>query len=152
MKTKLRYFLGVGISLLILCLFIIATYLLFIDYPVRFKNESNSKAVFRVIQGRGISKSQLVRSGDSFIYVPTSGYSFSLTVIKLNGAGDVCDGKLESHKDSDKKTTLAKSRLALACYEENKSLCSSSINILSKFLGMDVIFKGEKIWLKRWLD
>jgi len=152
LKTKLPYFFGVGISLVVLCLFIIATYLLFIDYPVRFKNESDSKAVFRVIQGRGISISQLVSSGESFIHVPTSGYSFSLTVTKLNGEGDVCDGKLELHKESDKKTTMPKSRVALACCEENKTLCSSSINILSKFLGMNVVFDGEKIWVKRWVD
>ena len=147
MKTISRYFLGVGTGLVIFFLFIMIVYLLFIDYPIRFKNESDSNAIFRVIQGRGISKSQLVRSGGSFMYVPTSGYSFSVTVTKLNGAGDACDDELKS----DMKTTLPESRVALACCDKNKSLCSSSKNILSQFLGMDVIFNGEKIWVKRWV-
>jgi len=148
MKTILRFFLGVGASLIILSLFIMAASLLFIDYPVRFKNESDSNAFFRVIQGRGISKSQLVKSGESFIYVPTSGYSFSVTVTKVYGKGDACDGKLES----DETATLPKSRVALVCCDENKILCISDKSVLSRFLGMDVIYNGEKIWIERWVD
>jgi len=145
MRTIFRYFLILVTSLV---LFTTVFYLLFIDYPVRFKNESDNNAFFRVIQGRGISRSQMVKSGESFIYVPTSGHIFSVTVTKVNANGDACDGKLESHKTA----ALPKSRVALACCDENQMLCKSSNNILSQFLGLDVIYNGEKIWVERWVD